>query len=197
MRLYNVHCHIVRGATCILLKKDKNGCPNSTTQDKGWRWLNDRQKYLFLGTTVPDTGNQKGILDGIDISNNLRPKDTKFKDVAKHNVKFELDMYKVPYSDTSAVRALRIAEEARWAIIQGKSDYSAYLLGAMCHYISDPTSYWHTGDKSTQRDSEHNRNHARFENSANRRVRFNHSEGIFEFQSLLNKTDEIIKLNPT
>lgn len=70
-------------------------------------------KYLFLGINVPDTGNQKGILDGIDISNKFRPKDSKFKDVAKHNVKFELNMYKVPYSYSIAVRALRIAEEAR------------------------------------------------------------------------------------
>lgn len=68
----------------------------------------------------------------------------------------------------------------------------------MCNYISDPSSYWHTGNKLTQRDSEYNRNHARFEISTNRRVKFNRliSEGIFEFQSLINKTDEIIKLNP-
>ncbi|MFX1502814.1 MAG: hypothetical protein ACFFDH_17775 [Promethearchaeota archaeon] len=195
---YGVHDHIARGALYLLVQKDPFGCLNSLINDNGWSWLLYLENYLYFGTEVPDTGTQEGLIDGIDISNENRPDNNKFKDAAKHHVYFKLGEEINPYSYSSAIRALRIAEEVRWAIEQRRCKYATYLLGAMCHYISDPTSYWHTGDNETIRSYYHDRNHFRFEKSADRRVKYEDppSIGVFEFQSLLDNIDNIVELNP-
>ena len=161
---YGVHDHIARGALSILIQKDQIGCRNSQLNDKSWSWLLKIENYFYFGTEVPDTGTQKGVIDGIDINNDNRPYDNKFKDVAKHHVYFDWGKEMLPYSISAAKRALRIGEEARWAVEQGRCKYTAFLLGAMCHYISDPTSYWHTGDKKTDRSYFLERNHTNYLN---------------------------------
>ena len=138
---YGVHDHIARGALYILVQKDPYGCPYILLNDNSWTWLMNLENYLYFGTEVPDTGTQEGFIDGIDIANLNRPYDNKFKDVVKHHAYFKIGEEIKPYSYPSAIRALRIAEEARCAIRQRRCKYATYLLGAMCHYISDPTSY--------------------------------------------------------
>jgi len=68
----------------------------------------------------------------------------------------------------------------------------------MCHYISDPTSYWHTGDRKTTRSYSHAENHMKFERSTDSRVKYKDSPsmGVFEYKSLLDNLDDIEALNP-
>ncbi|MFX1479730.1 MAG: zinc dependent phospholipase C family protein [Promethearchaeota archaeon] len=195
---YGIHDHIARGAIYILIEKDSYNYINTLVKKNNWCWLKNFEDYFLFGTEVPDTGTQRGFIEGIDISNDNRPYHNKFRDVAKHHLYFENGKELLPRSYSAALRALQIADEVRWAIRKGMCKYAAYLLGAMSHYISDPTSYWHTGDKRTNRSYDQIQNHQKFEKSADNKVKYNYSpsKGIFEFKSLLDNLDYIEALNP-
>jgi len=123
---YGVHDHIARGALFILVEKDSGDYTNDPIKNNRWCWLKNLEDYFLFGTEVPDTGAQKSTIDEIDINNDNRPYQNKFKDVAKHHLYFEEEKEILPRSDPAAFRALQIADETRWALEKGKYKYSAY-----------------------------------------------------------------------